>query len=106
MKSTGKGAMHTEEKTTIGRIRFFLACFFQRITILKSIKVSLVVGPVLVLVNHFEILFGAALSLKLAIKLFLCFLVPFCVSGYSSATAMMNCRAYSICSDSDKVAAK
>ncbi len=38
MKSTGKGAMHTEEKTTIGRIRFFLACFFQRITILKPHK--------------------------------------------------------------------
>ena len=98
--------MNTEEETIIGSVRFFLACFFQRTTILKSVKVSLVVGPVLVLVNHFEILFGAALSLKLAIKLLLCFLVPFCVSGYSSATAMMNCRAYSICSDSDKVVAK
>jgi hypothetical protein len=105
MKSEEKSAMHTGEETTAGSVLFFFTCFFRRATVLKSIKVALVVGPVLVLVNHFEILFGAALSLKLAVKLFLCFLVPFCVSGYSTATSMMNCRTYSVRSDADRAAA-
>jgi len=92
------------QETSPPPLKLFFSCFFRRTTVLKSIKVSLVVGPALVIVNHFEILLGAALSLKLAIKMFLCFLVPFCVSGYSSATTMMKGQAYPVCSDLDKEA--
>ena len=50
---------------------------------------ALVVGPILGLINHFDLVAGGGLTGTRLFKICLTFLVPFCVSGYSSATTMM-----------------
>lgn len=70
-------------------MRLFFACFLCRETALRACKVSAVITPVLILVNHPGLLLGEGLSLSLLPKVALTAVVPFCVSGYSSAKAIM-----------------
>lgn len=49
----------------------------------RSFRTSTVVGAVLVVVNHFNILQGAEVTLERLIQVLLCFLVPLAVSLYS-----------------------
>ena len=67
----------------------FWGCFFCPATAGKAIRVALVVGPILGLINHFDLLAGGGLTGIRLFKICLTFLVPFCVSGYSSATTLM-----------------
>lgn len=63
----------------------FLAAMCRRQILRNALKVSLVVGTLLNLINQGERLFaGDALSWG---HVFLNFLVPFCVSAYSGAKA-------------------
>jgi len=67
--------------------RIFLKNFFRRETILRAIKVALVVGPILIVINHYDSLLQFEFSHHLYFKFMLTFLVPFLVSAYSSAQA-------------------
>lgn len=71
------------------RLRVFLACFLCAATVRRGIRVALVVGPILALINHFDLLAGGELTGVLLLKIGLTFVVPFCVSSFSSATTMM-----------------
>lgn len=68
-------------------LRLFIKNFFRRETIFRAIKVALVVGPILIIINHHDSLLNLELSHDLYLKIALTFLVPFCVSAYSSAQA-------------------
>ena len=68
-------------------LRLFFKNFFRRETVLRAIKVALVVGPILILINHYDSLLQFEFSHHLYFKFMLTFLVPFCVSAYSSAQA-------------------
>jgi len=68
-------------------LRLFIKNFFRRETILRAIKVALVVGPILIVINHHDSLLQFEFSHRLYFKFMLTFLVPFFVSAYSSAQA-------------------
>ncbi len=68
-------------------LKLFFKNFFRRETVLRAIKVALVVGPVLIIINHHDSLLQFEVSNHLYFKFMLTFLVPFCVSAYSSAQA-------------------
>ena len=67
--------------------RLFLKNFFRRETVLRAIRVALVIGPILIIINHHDQLLELNLTPRLALKCILTFLVPYCVSAYSSARA-------------------
>ena len=74
-------------------LRLFCSCFFCSKTAFKAVKVAFVVAPLLILINNFELVFGGVLaeasSFAVLAKISMTLLVPFCVSGFSSATALM-----------------
>lgn len=47
-----------------------------------ALRVALVVGTVLNLINHFDLLLGAALTPVIALQIGLTYLVPYCVSTH------------------------
>ncbi|MEM7008331.1 MAG: nitrate/nitrite transporter NrtS [Thermodesulfobacteriota bacterium] len=61
--------------------------FFRRETVVRALKVALVVGPILIVINHHDSLLSLELHRQLYFKIALTFLVPYCVSAYSSASA-------------------
>lgn len=67
--------------------RLFLKNFFRRETVLRAIRVALVIGPILIIINHHDQLLELDLTPRLALKCILTFFVPYCVSAYSSARA-------------------
>ncbi len=67
--------------------RVFLRHLVSRTTVLRACGVASIVAPVLLVLNHAELLLGDPLSLTVLRKLALNFLVPYAVSSYSSARA-------------------
>lgn len=55
---------------------------------MRAIKVALVVGSILMLINHGDVILNNGLSIKEFIKITLTYLVPYCVSTYSSTEAV------------------
>lgn len=51
-------------------------------TVRMALRVSLVVGTVLNLINHFDLLLGAPLTSTVALQMGLTFVVPYCVSTH------------------------
>jgi hypothetical protein len=54
--------------------------------LIKSVRVSAVVGTVLVLINHFGMFSAGYLTTTRIIQIILCYVVPFGVSFYSQIT--------------------
>lgn len=54
----------------------------------SSIKVSLLVGTILALINHGEGILRMSLSSENIFQILLTYLVPYCVSTYSSVRAI------------------
>ena len=67
--------------------RSFARNFFRRETSVRAFKVAIVVGPVLIAINQLDLILNRDFSYTLLLKSFLTFLVPYCVSAYSSARA-------------------
>lgn len=71
--------------------REFCKVFFSREVVVRACKVASFVAPVLLLVNHFDMVIEAPLSLSTLRKLAMNFAVPYLVSSYSStSTAVRN----------------
>ena len=65
----------------------FFTIAFSRDVVARAVKVALVVGCILVAINHGDALLAGDLdSVRLA-RIALTFLVPYCVSVYSAAAA-------------------
>jgi len=68
----------------------FFKIAFSRPVVIGAINVSLIVGSILALVNHGTAIINLTLSLEIVIKIFLSYLVPYCVSTYSTVKAIQN----------------
>ncbi|WP_117234259.1 nitrate/nitrite transporter NrtS [Vibrio maerlii] len=55
--------------------------------IAKSLKIALLVGTILMLINHGEALFNNQMDIQRGIKAALSYCVPFCVSLYSAVSS-------------------
>jgi hypothetical protein len=74
-------------------MRRFLFYWFRRDTVLRAVKVAAVVGPILTIINQYDMLLSGNWSAKLVCKILLTFLVPYSVSSFSSARAYMEAEA-------------
>lgn len=68
----------------------FLKIATSRRVVLKSLKVSVVVGSLLAIINHSGAILDWDLSFETIIKILLSYLVPYLVSTYSAATTIQN----------------
>jgi hypothetical protein len=66
----------------------FLQLAFSRGVVITAIKVSLVVGSLLAVINHGSSILTLDISLQTCIKIFLSYVVPFCVASYSAVRAL------------------
>lgn len=69
-------------------INGWLKIALQKNILMRAIKVALVVGSILMLINHGDVMLSDGLSIKEYIKIILTYLVPYCVSTYSSTEAV------------------
>lgn len=69
------------------RVTAWLRECFRRRVVLEALKVSLVVGTVLNLINHFGLLSGHGLTMKGLGEVLLNYAVPFAVSSHGQAAA-------------------
>ncbi|MBS4052975.1 MAG: nitrate/nitrite transporter NrtS [Methylomonas sp.] len=65
-------------------INDWLKIALQKNILMRAIKVALVVGSILMLINHGDVILSNGLQIKEFIKITLTYLVPYCVSTYSS----------------------
>ncbi len=70
--------------------RHFLYHWFRRETVRRALKVAGIVGPILTVINQYDLLWNLDFSPRLGFKIALTFLVPYSVSSYSSARAYMD----------------
>ncbi len=73
----------------MSRARRFARHAFSRPTVMRALRVAMVVAPVLLLVNHAESVVTEPTSLQTLRKLALNFVVPYVVSTWSSALAAL-----------------
>jgi hypothetical protein len=76
-------------------VRRFLHYWFIKETVLRACKVAAIVGPILTMINQYDVLLHGNLSLHLFMKILLTFMVPYSVSSFSSARAYMDREALS-----------
>ncbi len=65
----------------------FIRNFFRKDTVWRAIRVAVIVAPILIIINHHDQLLEMNITPRLVFKCVLTFLVPYCVSAYSSAMA-------------------
>jgi len=59
---------------------------------LTALRVSLVVGTILALINHGSAIIGFSLSIGNVLQIFLTYLVPYAVSTYSAVKAIQSAK--------------
>ncbi len=69
-------------------LAMFLTTALTREVVVSSLKVSLVVGTILVFINHDVATFQFSLTGEKIYQITLTYLVPYCVSTYSSVKAI------------------
>jgi hypothetical protein len=68
-------------------LSIFFKNFFRKETTNRAIKLALVVAPILIIINHHDEILDLNFTRLFFIKCALTFLVPYCVSAFSSARA-------------------
>lgn len=68
-------------------ISLFFRNFFRRETTARAIKVAVAVAPILIWINHFDSILNLKFTSVFIFKSVPTFLVPYCVSAFSSARA-------------------
>lgn len=66
----------------------FLSLASEKSVRARATKIALIVGSILALINHGDRLVAMSLDGTAVLKIVLTFLVPYCVSTYSSVQAM------------------
>ena len=67
-------------------MKHWISLAMRKDIVLNSLKVCLVVGTVLVLINYFDRLFSGKLAGIDYLKMLLMYCVPYCVSTYGSVS--------------------
>jgi hypothetical protein len=70
----------------------WLKMAFQKTVYVRAIKVALVVGTILVLINHGDTLLQGAFAAKTLFQMALTYLVPYAVSTYASVETIRNTK--------------
>jgi hypothetical protein len=70
---------------TNGRLRPIIKHAFERTCVLRSVKIALVVGTVLALVNHSDAILGGSIGSADAARILLTYFVPYTVATVGSA---------------------
>jgi hypothetical protein len=70
----------------------FLQLAVSRGVVINAIKVSLVVGSILAVINHGSAILALDISLRTCIKILLSYIVPYCVASYSAVRALQRIR--------------
>ena len=65
----------------------FLKYCIRRSTVFRALKVGLVITPILTVINHFREIAALEMGLGFWLQMAMTFVVPYCVSTYSSAMA-------------------
>ncbi|MDA7965618.1 nitrate/nitrite transporter NrtS [Ruegeria sp.] len=60
----------------------------ERSVVLRALRIALIVGFVLAIINHGDRLLTGSFDMGAVVKIILTFLVPYCVSTYSSVLAV------------------
>ncbi len=68
----------------------FLQLAFSADVLSRALKVALVVGTLLAVINHADAVWAGAFSMKNLIQVLLSYLVPYAVSTYSGVGALRN----------------
>ena len=71
------------------KLGFFQIALSRNVSV-NAFKVSMVVGSILVLINHGAMLMDLSLSLEVSIKIVLNYVVPYCVSTFSAVKAIQS----------------
>ncbi len=66
----------------------FLDIALDRSVVARSTRIALLVGTIIALINHGDKLFTGQIDAMTAFKIGLTYLVPYCVSTYSSVSAV------------------
>lgn len=66
----------------------FLAIATSRSVVLRAARIAAVVGLVLAIINHADTVLAGQTSATTLLKIAITFLVPYCVSTYSSVGAV------------------
>jgi len=74
-----------ENVPTNGRLRPLVRYAFERTCVLRSVKIALVVGTVLALINHFNAIIGGSLDAVSSAQILLTYFVPYTVATIGSA---------------------
>jgi thioredoxin len=88
-----RGIQGEGEERVMSQLAVFFGCFFNRAIILRACAVASVVAPVLLLLNHPDLVLAHPLSIVTAKKLAMNFAVPYLVSSYSAARTVAADRA-------------
>jgi hypothetical protein len=70
----------------------FLRIATERAVVRRALCVAIIVGAVLVAINHGDAIIRGDLSLPRVLRILLTVMVPYCVSTYSSAMAIKTQR--------------
>ena len=54
----------------------------------RALKLALVVGPLLILINHWDALLSGTVTFDALLKMLLTMVVPYCVSTWSSVATL------------------
>ena len=71
--------------TTRRRARLFAKYALEKRCIARSLKVALLVGTVLALINHYDSIISASFSLAVTLQILVTYAVPYSVSTFGSA---------------------
>ncbi len=66
-------------------MKLFFKHAFDKVTVKRSIMVGLVVGTILMLINHYDALISWSLTRTNIFQILLTYFVPYAVSTYGSA---------------------
>jgi hypothetical protein len=84
MPSTGSRPDSSVEEQNVGWMQLATSASVVR----RAVRVAIVVGAVLVTINHGDAILRGDVSLGRVLRIFLTILVPYCVSTYSSVSAL------------------
>jgi hypothetical protein len=69
-------------------MRAWLAVAFEASVRKRALKVAFVVGSILAVINHGDVVLSGEATTMVLIKIALTFLVPYCVATFASVQAM------------------
>ena len=78
--------MDKKEVSATERLRIFARYAGERACVLRSLKVALIVGTVLALINHYDAIASGRLGSTGVLQILLTYVVPYSVATFGSAS--------------------